>query len=224
MAGSQLDFLHASCVCGKSLTVDHCLSCSHGGYTIMRHNELRDITADLLQEVCSDVQVEPPLQPLSGEHCPWELQIVKMAHVWMLPLRTFGLTIDNVHSLMSESLIPLHNLTINHFRHATGNRNRRKGDIMIREFERWETGQSYHSVIRLIRCKLTFSLLPCFAQLLLTCLWGSQSSSKRIHHTNTIADLALIEGRVCQWLLLFPLLIRSELFLSSFFTALHCYS
>ena len=68
MAGSQLDFLHASCVCGKSLTVDHCLSCSHGGYTIMRHNELRDITADLLQEVCSDVQVEPPLQPLSGEH------------------------------------------------------------------------------------------------------------------------------------------------------------
>ena len=44
--------LPTSCVCDKSLTVDHCLSCSHGGYTIMRHNELRDITADLLQEVC----------------------------------------------------------------------------------------------------------------------------------------------------------------------------
>ena len=34
----------------------------------MRHNELRDITANLLQKVSSDVQVEPPLQPLSGEH------------------------------------------------------------------------------------------------------------------------------------------------------------
>ena len=32
--------LPTSCVCGKSFTVDHCLSCSHGGYTIMRHNEL----------------------------------------------------------------------------------------------------------------------------------------------------------------------------------------
>ena len=34
----------------------------------MQHNELRNITANLLQKVCSDVQVEPSLQPLSGEH------------------------------------------------------------------------------------------------------------------------------------------------------------
>ena len=33
----------------------------------MRHNELRDVTASLLSEVCHDVQVEPPLLPLSGE-------------------------------------------------------------------------------------------------------------------------------------------------------------
>ena len=33
----------------------------------MRHNELRDITAELLTKVCSDVAIEPPLQPLSGE-------------------------------------------------------------------------------------------------------------------------------------------------------------
>ena len=60
--------LPTSCVCGKSFTVDHCLSCTHGGYAIMWHNQLRNITANLLQKVCSDVQVEPPLQPLSGEH------------------------------------------------------------------------------------------------------------------------------------------------------------
>ena len=81
----------------------------------MRNNELRDITADLLQEVCSDVQVEPPLQPLSGEHLSLRTANREDSAVWMLPLRTFGLTIDNVHSLMSESLIPLHNLTTNHF-------------------------------------------------------------------------------------------------------------
>ena len=33
----------------------------------MRHNELRDLTASLLSEVCHDVGVEPLLQPLSGE-------------------------------------------------------------------------------------------------------------------------------------------------------------
>ena len=34
---------------------------------MQRHNEVRDITADLLAEVCPDVCVEPQLQPLTGE-------------------------------------------------------------------------------------------------------------------------------------------------------------
>ena len=33
----------------------------------MRHNEVRDITASLLTEVCHGVTIEPHLQPLSGE-------------------------------------------------------------------------------------------------------------------------------------------------------------
>ena len=33
----------------------------------MRHNEVRDITATLLTEVCHGVSTEPNLQPLSGE-------------------------------------------------------------------------------------------------------------------------------------------------------------
>ena len=41
--------------------------CRHGGLTFIRHNELRDLTASWLQDVCHDVAVEPPLQPLHGE-------------------------------------------------------------------------------------------------------------------------------------------------------------
>ena len=41
--------------------------CQHGGLTFVRHNDIRDITAGLLSKVCSDVSVEPPLQPFSGE-------------------------------------------------------------------------------------------------------------------------------------------------------------
>ena len=41
--------------------------CKRGGFVIMRHNELRDLEAELLNIVCSDVQVEPVLQDISGE-------------------------------------------------------------------------------------------------------------------------------------------------------------
>ena len=33
----------------------------------MRHNELRDLTAEMLSEVCKDVALEPKLIPLTGE-------------------------------------------------------------------------------------------------------------------------------------------------------------
>ena len=42
--------------------------CSKGGFPTIRHNEVRDLTADLLTEVCYDVEVEPKLQELTGEH------------------------------------------------------------------------------------------------------------------------------------------------------------
>ena len=41
-----------------------------GGFHTIRHNQLRDTTADLLREVCNDVSVEPRLQPLTGEYFP----------------------------------------------------------------------------------------------------------------------------------------------------------
>ena len=49
------------------LYVDHALSCPKGGFLSIRHNEVRDLTADLLTEVCHDVEVEPHLQPLNTE-------------------------------------------------------------------------------------------------------------------------------------------------------------
>ena len=55
------------CVCGSTFTVEHVLSCPRGGFPIIRHNEIRDVTAALLTEVCHDVRVEPDLQPLTGE-------------------------------------------------------------------------------------------------------------------------------------------------------------
>ena len=38
-----------------------------GGFLIMRHNEVRNVIADLLKEVCYDAAVEAALRPLTGK-------------------------------------------------------------------------------------------------------------------------------------------------------------
>ena len=38
-----------------------------GGFPSIRHNELRDLTAILLTEVCNDACIEPELQPITAE-------------------------------------------------------------------------------------------------------------------------------------------------------------
>lgn len=55
------------CGCGAKFSVEHALSCPKGGFPSLRHNEIRDLTANLLTEVCSDVCIEPELQPITGE-------------------------------------------------------------------------------------------------------------------------------------------------------------
>ena len=57
----------SNCTCGVKFSVEHALSCSKGGFPSIRHNEIRDLTTNLLTEVCSDVCIKPDLQPIDGE-------------------------------------------------------------------------------------------------------------------------------------------------------------
>ena len=65
--GWPLQNIPTTCACGKNFTVEHALSCAKGGYTSIRHNEIRDHTAHLMTEVCHNVAIEPHLQTLNGE-------------------------------------------------------------------------------------------------------------------------------------------------------------
>ena len=42
--------------------------CHMGGIPTIRHNEIRDMTANLLTEICHNVATEPLLQPLTNAH------------------------------------------------------------------------------------------------------------------------------------------------------------
>ena len=49
------------------MDIQHAMSCKKGGFITIRHNDLRDLTANLLTEVCKDVDIEPQLLPVMGE-------------------------------------------------------------------------------------------------------------------------------------------------------------
>ena len=55
------------CGCGQQNNVNHTLICKKGGYVSMRHNNLRDLNANLQREVCRDVVIEPHLLPVNNE-------------------------------------------------------------------------------------------------------------------------------------------------------------
>jgi hypothetical protein len=66
--GWELPNLPLNCVCGAAFSLQHALDCMIGGYRVIQHNEVRDLFAKVLREAgMSAVEVEPPLQPLSGE-------------------------------------------------------------------------------------------------------------------------------------------------------------
>ena len=67
----RLKNVPSACSCGERYTVNHALICKAGGYVSMRHNKLRDLTAELLTVAgCKDVKIEPQLLPLNGEQLP----------------------------------------------------------------------------------------------------------------------------------------------------------
>ena len=65
-----LERIPTSYECGCPFDIQHAFSCPKGGFVITRHNEIRDITAELLTEICKNVTVEPALTPLTGETFP----------------------------------------------------------------------------------------------------------------------------------------------------------
>ena len=56
-----IEDIPSRCVCSDIFSVDHSMVCQKGGFIIQRHNELRDLEADLSSMVCKDVEIEPQL-------------------------------------------------------------------------------------------------------------------------------------------------------------------
>ena len=66
--GWPVEGLPNTCACGAPNNVTHTMTCKKGGFVCIRHDEVRDLTASMLREVCHDVSTEPTLLSLDGEH------------------------------------------------------------------------------------------------------------------------------------------------------------
>ena len=51
----------------RHFSVEHTVICKRGGFVTQRHKELMDLEAELLSMVCTDAEVEPVLQDITGE-------------------------------------------------------------------------------------------------------------------------------------------------------------
>jgi len=71
-----LEGLPSHCACGSQFSIEHALSCSTGGFINQRHDNIRDLLVCLLQRVCTNVQQEPHLTPVSGETFNYATAIV----------------------------------------------------------------------------------------------------------------------------------------------------
>ena len=74
--GWYITNLPLTCACGAKFDLQHCMSCKKGGFINIRHNDIRDLTAKMLTEVCKDVAVEPTLIPLTGENMKYKSAII----------------------------------------------------------------------------------------------------------------------------------------------------
>lgn len=59
--------LNVMCACGQKYSVDHSQVCKKGGFIHMRHDEPAQLFGFLCTKVFKDVELEPHLEPLSGE-------------------------------------------------------------------------------------------------------------------------------------------------------------
>ena len=77
------------CVCDVSFSTDHAMIFPHEVMTIIRHNEIRDLTTDWMNEACAETEKEPQFQPLSGENILPQTNKKKHAG-WISRQKAFG--------------------------------------------------------------------------------------------------------------------------------------
>lgn len=209
---SNISDLPSKCTCGEKYDINHALNCKRGGFVIMRHNNIRDFEANLLQKICNDVEREPSLQPLEGEAIHGlegdeARPDIRARSVWRnaqnayFDVRVTNANSSSQHSTSLEKVLVKHenekkrqyNDRIMNVEHGTftplvfslnGGVGPEAAAFHKHVADRISEkhGEKYDKVMAWIRCKLSFIIL----RACLTCLRGSRPH--RVTNEATVTD------------------------------------
>ena len=59
--------LPTSCPYDSKFDIEYSISCRKGGFLYIGHNDLRDLTANMMSEVGKETKIKSKLTPLSGK-------------------------------------------------------------------------------------------------------------------------------------------------------------
>ena len=210
--GKDLKGLPSKCPCGQSFNMTHALNCKTGGFITIRHNRVRDFEAQLLTEICNDVEIESPLQPLEGKIINGRTGVnakpdVRARGFWregqndFLNVRITNTSSESQRHLTSENIFTKHerekkrqyNNRIMNVEHGTFtplvfsvNGGMAKECLKFHKFVAEKiankSGCRYEKVISIIKCKLPFLIL----RVSLMCARGSRSLTT--HSGNHLVD------------------------------------
>ena len=126
------------CVCGDSFNLQHVLSCPKGGLVITRHNKLRNLTGEILGEVCKNVGIKPLLTPLTGEKLPKSTNTSSQARADVSARRLW----INGQTAFCDVRV-FNSLARCHLHHSLPRKTKRNGSITSQSFK-WNTDRSHH--------------------------------------------------------------------------------
>ena len=78
------------CACVEKTGVDHSCVCKLGGLINMRRDNVRDVEAEFLKEVCREVRTEPGLLPVEPENFDTGAKTGDMARLDIVATGLFG--------------------------------------------------------------------------------------------------------------------------------------
>ena len=136
--------LPAMCTCGDLFTVAHAMVCRHGGLIIQRHNEIRDLEAEMLRMVCTNVEIEPVLQEITGEELNRGANKAPDARL-DVHARVFWASQQSASLMLGcaiQTQIRIENCLRN--RYSNYMKMRRRGNTAGGGFWKWSKGHSHH--------------------------------------------------------------------------------
>ena len=203
--GDKISNLPSKCACGETFDVNHAMNCKKGGFVSIRHNNIRDFEANLLKKVCSDVEVEPKLQPVNNDEARLDVRargFWRPAQSSFFDIRVTNLNAKSQVNSNSDTIFKKHeeekkrkyNYRVLNNEHgsftplvfSTNGGMGRECVIYhkhLAEKIASKTGQSYERVMTWIRCKLSFVVM----RSALLCLRGSRSVNVNVECVDDFA-------------------------------------